>query len=102
EIGDLRDRRLVRPLVPIVLDLGDQQVAGALVKLGARLRRVGAERGDGPRQNGVVVRHRNSPFKGRQRIGGAYWMPPLFQRLLMPRGMASLDPVPTFRSNTSP
>ena len=31
-------------------------------------------------------------------IGGAYWMPPAFQRWLRPRGIPSFDPLPTLRS----
>jgi hypothetical protein len=32
------------------------------------------------------------------RIGGAYWMPPLFQSEFRPRGIFSFDPSPTLRS----
>ena len=31
-------------------------------------------------------------------IGGAYWMPPLLQSELSPRGIFSFDPSPTLRS----
>ena len=37
-----------------------------------------------------------------QRIGGAYWRPPLFHRLLTPRGSFSADFGPTLRSKISP
>ena len=37
-----------------------------------------------------------------QRIGGAYMMPPLFHRLLTPRGSFSADFGPTLRSKISP
>ena len=38
----------------------------------------------------------------RQRIGGAYWMPPLFQSSFRPRGMPSFVWTPTLRSKISP
>jgi len=38
----------------------------------------------------------------RQRTGGAYISPPLFQRLLTPRGSFSADFGPTLRSKISP
>src|SRR5438105_4385886 len=37
-----------------------------------------------------------------QRIGGAYWIPPLFQSWLSPRAMPSFEPAPTLRSKDSP
>ena len=37
-----------------------------------------------------------------QRIGGAYWMPPLSQSSFKPRGMPSFEWTPTLRSNISP
>ncbi len=37
-----------------------------------------------------------------QRIGGAYWMPPLSHSSFSPRGMPSFEWTPTLRSNTSP
>ena len=37
-----------------------------------------------------------------QRIGGAYWMPPLFHNLFRPRSILSGEPCPTLRSNNSP
>jgi hypothetical protein len=32
------------------------------------------------------------------RIGGAYWMPPALQSWFRPRGIFSLEPLPTLRS----
>src|SRR5262249_33826422 len=37
-----------------------------------------------------------------QRIGGAYWIPPLVHNLFNPRSILSVEPNPTFRSKDSP
>ena len=58
-----------------------------------------------PAQGGTMRGGGTCPIRlasSAQRIGGAYWMPPLFQSSLNPRGMPSFELAPTLRSNTSP
>src|SRR5688572_6244346 len=84
----------------------DQGSPGAVVERAARLDGIGIERRDRAIQYRCIVVHgitlcqacRARPLtKPRQRIGGAYWMPPTLQSWLMPRGTPNCEPTPTLR-----
>ena len=74
------------------------QAMGVLVNPVARGRILAC---DGFRQERVVIHVHGLPLEN-YLTGGAYWIPPCVHSAFKPRGMLSLDCVPTFLSKISP
>ena len=96
-VGDAADLRVV---------VEDDTARGAPTPAGQstyppRRTSSGGDNSSNGSDRGQAARGQSAQPSG-QRIGGAYWMPPLVHSLFKPRSILSGEPCPTLRSNNSP